>query len=240
MIVGRVAGFVLAIVLALAPVGAFARTPGSATQIVSGAQLASLAERIARTLVTDPNRALAPAFQIVDQSVPAGTVAIAPGTPQLNSSYVSVPIAITIDGKVARSVFAGFRITTYVRMPVAVHDLSPGLVLTAGDLSYVRVPFNGRPALDIETFVGRKIRALTARGDVLYPELTAVNEIVRAGMPALLIIHDGAVRLAADVIARNGGGLGDAVTIFNPQTQKALSGIVTGPNTVELTLPGAN
>jgi flagella basal body P-ring formation protein FlgA len=172
--------------------------------------------------------------------VPAGAVALTTGTPQLNATYVSVPIDIDVDGRRTRTVFAGFRITTYVRMTVAAHDLAPGAVLTADDLAYTRMPFSGRPALDIDTFLGRKIRGVVARGEVVYPELTTVNEIVRAGMPALFIVHDGLVRLSADVIARNGGGLGDYVTIFNPQTQKALSGIVTGPNTVELTLPGDN
>jgi flagella basal body P-ring formation protein FlgA len=234
----RAAGFVLALVFAAAPLGAPARLPAPPNQIIRATQLAALAERVARSLVSDPERALAPAFQISDQSVPAGNVEIAPGTPQANATYVSVPLAIDVDGKLARTVFAGFRITSFVRMPVAAHDLAPGTILGVDDLTYVRVPFNGRPALEIATFVGRKVRSIVARGDVVYPELTAVNEIVRAGMPALLIVHDGPVRLAADVVARTGGGLGDYVTIFNPQTQRALSGVVTGPNTVELTLPG--
>jgi flagella basal body P-ring formation protein FlgA len=153
---------------------------------------------------------------------------------------VSVPIAIDIDGKLTRTVVAGYRITTYVRMTVAAHDLPAGAVLLAADLESVRVPFNGRPALGFDTFLGRKIRAVMARGDAVYPELTTVNEIVLAGMPALFIVHDGPVRLSADVIARNSGGLGDTVIVYNPQTEKALSGIVTGPNVVELTLPEAN
>jgi flagella basal body P-ring formation protein FlgA len=236
----RAAGFLLAVSIGLSPLGAAARTAGGPTQIVPAAQIASLAERIARSLVPDPDRALAPALQIMDQRVPAGALAIAPGTPQVNPTYVSVPIAIDIDGKLARTVFAGFRITTYVRMPVAAHDLAAGDVLSVDDLAYTRVPFSGRPGLDIETFVGRKVRSVIARGATVYPELTAVNEIVRAGMPALLIVHDGPVRLAADVVARTSGGLGDFVTIYNPQTQRALSGVVTGPNVVELTLPGEN
>jgi flagella basal body P-ring formation protein FlgA len=236
----RAAGFALAIAVGLVPVGAFALAPAAPTQVVPAAQLTLLAEHVARSLVPDPERALAPTLQIVDQQVPAGTVAVAPGTPVMNPSYVSVPIAIDIDGKLARTVFAGFRITNYVRMPVAARDLAAGEVLSADDLGYVRVPFNGRPGLAVDTFVGRKVRAVIARGDVVYPELTAVNEIVRAGMPALLIVHDGPVRLAADVVARTSGGLGDYVTIYDPETQRALSGIVTGPNTVELTLPGSN
>jgi flagella basal body P-ring formation protein FlgA len=235
----RAAGLGLALAIGLMPAAAAARTPDGATQVVPAAQIASLAEHVARSLVPDQNRALAPTLQIIDQRVPAGSVVILPGTPQLNPTYVSVPIAIDIDGKLARTVFAGFRITTYVRMPVAAHDLAAGDVLGADDLGYVRLPFNGRPGWDIDTMVGRKVRAVIARGDVIYPELTAVNEIVRAGMPAVLIVHDGPVRLAADVVARTSGGLGDYVTIYNPQTQRALSGVVTGPNTVELTLPGS-
>jgi flagella basal body P-ring formation protein FlgA len=240
VITSRAASCLLASLLGLCPVCAFARTPDAPTQVVPAGQIAALAQRIARSLVTDPNRALLPTFQIADQNVPAGVVAIASGTPQVNPTYVSVPIAIDVDGKLARTVFAGFRITTYVRTAVALHDLNADVILSDADLTYARIPFNGRPGLDIETFIGRKVRRTIARGDVLYPEATAVNEIVRAGMPVLLVVHDGPVRLNADVVARNSGGLGDYVTVYNPQTQKALSGIVTGPNTVELTLPGAD
>jgi len=61
---------------------------------------------------------------------------------------------------------------------------------------------------------------------------------VRAGQAAILVIHDGPVSLMADVIARTGGAIGDTVTVVNLQTQRAVAGIVTGPNRVELTLPG--
>jgi flagella basal body P-ring formation protein FlgA len=209
-------------------------------QVVAAARIVALADRVAQAAVNDARRALAPAFLIVDQNVPSGTVTLAAGTPQVNATYVSVPVIIRIDGLVARTVYAGYRITSYVQMVVAARDLAPDTVLQADDLEYARMPFTGRPALDTSTFIGRKIRVTVAHGTVLYPELTVVNEIVRAGMPVVLIVHDGPVSLAADVIARSSGGLGEFVTIFNPQTQKALSGVVTGPNTVELTLPGAN
>jgi flagella basal body P-ring formation protein FlgA len=163
-----------------------------------------------------------------------------PGAPQVNATYVSLPIAIDIDGVTARTVFAGFRITNYVRLPVTAHDLEPGTVVTADDLTYEDVAFSGRAGIEIESLVGRKTTSRISRGDVLYPELTRVNPIVIAGMPAVFIVHDGPVRLAADVIARSSGGLGEYVTIYNPQTQRALSGIVTGPNTVEFTVPGEN
>ena len=230
----------------LAILGTFATTCASAhaalaaSQIVSGMRIASIAGRVARALVTDPERAVSPAFQIVDQMVPAGDVAIATGEPQFNATYVSVPVAISVDGKVARRVVAGYRLTSFVHTAVAAHDLTPGSVLSAADLTLARVPSNGRPAVDVPALVGRKVRAATARGALLYVEQTTVNELVKAGTPVMLIVHDGPVALSADVVARTGGGLGETVTIYNPQTQKSLSGVITGPNVVEITLPGAN
>ena len=58
------------------------------------------------------------------------------------------------------------------------------------------------------------------------------------GQAAILLVRDGPVALTVDVVARTGGAVGDTVTVFNPQTQKAIAAVVTGPNRVELTLPG--
>jgi flagella basal body P-ring formation protein FlgA len=239
--IARIAGAALIIVLGLTTADASARAGEPRTQVVPAERIAAFAEHIARALVPDSERALAPAFRILDQSVPLGTVAIvAAGKPQVNATYIGVPVAIAIEGHVARTMFAGFRITSYVRMPVAAHDVAAGAILNGDDIAYARVPFDGRPARDADAFIGRKVRSLIARGDVLVPELTVVNEIVHAGMPAVLIVRDGPVRLAADVVARSSGGLGDYVSIFDPQTQRVLSAVVTGPDTVELALPGGD
>ena len=58
-----------------------------------------------------------------------------------------------------------------------------------------------------------------------------------AGSPVVLIVHDGSVALAADVIARTSGGLGETVTVYDEGARKMLSGLVTAPSRVELTLP---
>lgn len=211
----------------------------AAQQIVTGARVAAVADPIAHRLVAEPDRTLAPAFAIADQQLPQGEVAIVPsGTPFVSPTYVGVPVAIRVDGKLARTVMAGYRVTTYVRTAVAARDLAPGTLIGADDVMLARVPANGRPALGTEVLVGRKLRAATAKGAPLYAEQTVANDVVKPGQPAILVVHDGSVALAADVVARTGGALGDVVTVFNPQTQKALAGIVTGPNRVEITLPG--
>jgi len=210
-----------------------------ARQIVAGARVVAIADRVAHDLIAGPDRSLSPAYHISDQNVPAGTLVIAQaGSPQVTATYLSVPIAISVDGKLARTVVAGYRVTTYVTTAVAARDLAPGTVLAPGDLAFARVAWNGRPVVDTKVLLGRRLSAATSRGSALYVEQTVANQLVKPGQAAILIVHDGPVALVADVVARTGGALGDAVTVVNPETQKAIGGIVTGPDRVELTLPG--
>ena len=213
----------------------------SETQVVPAARITALADPVARAILTGADASVAPAFTVADQVVPAGAASLAiAGTPFVSATYVSVPVVIRIGGKVARTVVAGYRITRYISTAVAARDLVPGTVIATGDIAAARVAANGRPAVGTATLVGRRVRAATAKGAPLYLEQTAPDELVKAGQPAILIVHDGSVALAADVIARTGGALGELVTVFNPQTGKALSGTVTAANRVELNLPSTN
>lgn len=222
-----------------APAGVRASANAAATQIVTGARVAAVADRIAHELVTGPDRSVAAAYTVADQSIPAGAVGIAPaGSPFVSATYVGVPVAIRVDGKLARTVVAGYRVTTYVHTATAARDLAPGAVLAEADLALARVASNGRPAVGVDALLGRKLNSATAKGAPLYVEQTVPDTVVKAGQAALLTVRDGPVALTVDVVARTGGALGDTVTVFNPQTQKAIAAIVTGKNRVELTLPG--
>lgn len=241
----RRAAAVLVCVLALgaaadraAAATSVALAPLPATQTVDAARVAAVADRIVHQLVTDPDRVILPAFKLVDQKVPSGDVELIAGAPQVNPTYVAVPVRISVDGKLATTVFAGYRIAQYVRTATAARDLQPGTVLGAGDVQIVRVLSNGRPAVEASALLGRRLRAATSHGALLFPEQTSAVALVRAGSGVVLIVRDGPVMLTADVIARNDGGLGDTIAVFNPQTNKVISGTVIGQNQVELTLPG--
>ncbi len=209
------------------------------TQVVAGARIADAANKVAHSLVTGPDRSIAAAYQVLDQNVPAGAVEIVPsGSPYVSATYVGVPVAICVDGKVARTVVAGYRITTYVQTVVAAHDLAPGALLAPGDLVPSRIAWNGRPGVGASALIGRRLTAGAPKGVAIYVEQTVPDTLVKAGQAAVLVIHDGTVSLTADVVARTGGAIGDTVTVVSPQTQRAIAAIVTGPNRVELTLPG--
>jgi flagella basal body P-ring formation protein FlgA len=217
-----------------------ALAPLPPVQSVPGVRLAAYADKLAGGLVDDPDRAVLPAFRLADQTVPLGRVTIVPLVPLVYATYIAVPLQIAVDGRVAKTVTAGYRVEQFIHTAVAAHDLTPGSILTGDDLSLARVLSNGRPAVDISSLVGRKVRAATPRGAQIFVEQTMVNELVKAGSGAIFVVHDGPVALTADVIARTGGGLGDSVTVYNAQTNKVLSGTVTGQDRVELVLPDAH
>ena len=207
-------------------------------QVISGRSINALAERTIHTLKLGADEALAPAFTVPDQVLPLGRVAMSTGSPLVTASYINIPITMTLNGKFSRAVYVGYRVQKYIEQAVAAHDVAPGTVLTSADVAMGRVPFAGRQPNGTQVLVGRKTIAAYVKGQSIFIESTSVDQIVKAGSTVIMVVHDGDVRLTADVIARTGGGLGDQVSVFNPQTNKQLSGVVTGPGKVELELPG--
>lgn len=242
----------IAAALMLAPLVAFA-APAAAwaapatvalsimpVQNVSGDRIAALTDKLASALVHDADRSIVPAFHLQDQAVPQGALELTTLKPLVYATYVAIPVQISVDGRVARTITAGYRVQQYMHTAVAAHDLVPGALLGADDLTLARVLSNGRPAVDVASLVGRKVRAATSRGASLFIEQTSINELVKAGSGVIFIVRDGPVALTADVIARTGGGLGESVTVYNAKTNKLLSGTVIGQDRVELVLPGGD
>jgi flagella basal body P-ring formation protein FlgA len=207
-------------------------------QLVAGSRVAAIADRLVASLVTDPDRTVTPAFTVPDAEVPAGRLAITTGTPQVNPTYIAVPLQISVDGRIARTIVAGYRVQQYVHTAIAAHDLAPGAILTKDDLTMARELSTGRPGVDVGALAGRRLRAGANNGAEIFVEQTSIVDLVKSGAGVILVVHDGPVSLVADVIARTNGGLGETVTVYNARTNKVLSGTVTGPNRVELELPG--
>ena len=225
--------------IALCSTLAVAQADQRATQRIAGGRLAVLAARIARALPADPDASLVPAFTVPDQTVAAGSLTLLARPAMVTPSYINVPIEVDVDGHQDRIVFVGYRVVQYVQTAVAAHDLAPGSVLAARDLTMARVAFTGRRSNGTAVLVGRRIATSYTAGQPISIDQTQVDQIVKPGASVILIVRDGAVSLVADVVARNGGGLGDQVTVYNASTNKTLSGTVVGPNRVELDLQGA-
>jgi flagella basal body P-ring formation protein FlgA len=231
----------VSLIAALAvPVCTLGQTATPGMQIVAATRLFEIADKTVKGLVTGPDREVRADYKFTDQPVPVGKVTIDVEPSQFNPTYIAIPLLISVDGKPIRTVFAGYRIITYVHTATAAHDLQAGTVLTSGDVVIGRVPSNGRAPVDAGLLVGRKLNVGINAGNAIYYEQTGVNQLVFAGQPVVYILHDGPVAISADVIARSSGGMGQVVAVYNPSTRKALSGVVTGPGQVEFTLPGGD
>ncbi len=228
---------VTCVACAIAPVAAY---DAGATQRVEGARIAALAATAAQKLVPQRDRSLAAVYPATDQIVPAGALAVAALPAQMSATYVSVPVQISVNGHLERTVYVGYRVTVYAMMPVAAHDLAFGAVLGKSDLDFVRMPKNSRTPSDVDALLGRKVMHSVSAGAAIFVEDTAVNPLVSAGDPAQLVVRDGDVMVAVDVIAKASGGLGQTVIVLNPQTHKIIPAVVTGPGRVEFVLPGGN
>jgi flagella basal body P-ring formation protein FlgA len=234
-----------ALILALAPLGALAqgqvvRPSTGSGQVVSGQRIAQAASREIAAMAHDADHQYVAASVVPDQLVSGDRVALRVQSPIGTPAFVNVPVAIDVDGKLDRTIYVGYRMQQYVETAVAAHDIVPGTVLSADDLAMARVPYTGRPGNGITALVGRKAIESVLKGQQVTIEATSVNQIVKAGATVVLIVRDGGVEVSADAVARTSGGLGDQVSVYNPSTNKALSGTVTGPNTVELDISGGD
>ncbi|MGZ3496506.1 MAG: flagellar basal body P-ring formation chaperone FlgA [Vulcanimicrobiaceae bacterium] len=225
-------------VLVLAPAAAYAQPVG--VQRIAGTHIEAVAERALHDLPNDTMHSFVAASTVPDQLVSTGHVDLAVGAPLVTANFVNVPVTISVDGRVDRTVFAGYRVQAYVETAVAAHDLAPGSVLTADDVTMGRVPFSGRPGNGTDVLIGRKINGAVLKGQPVPVEVTVTNQIVKAGSTVILIVRDGGATVTAACIARTAGGLGDQVSVYNSQTNKALTGTVTAPGTVELDISGGD
>lgn len=224
-------------ILALAPLGARAQGP---VVRISGTRIAQAASREIAAMAHDADHQYVAASVIPDQLVSGEHVALHVDSPVGTASFVNVPVAIDVDGKLDRTIYVGYRMQQYVETAVAAHDLVPGTVLSEDDLVIARVPYTGRPGNGTNALVGRKLMGSVLKGQPVTIEVTGVNQIVKAGATVVLIVRDNGVEVAAPALARTSGGLGDEVSVYNPSTNKALSGTVTAPNTVELDISGGD
>jgi flagella basal body P-ring formation protein FlgA len=209
-----------------------------APQRILGKRFEALAKPQIANVHPDGDAVLQLAYPIPDQMVPSGNVSLVVGSALVNPVFVNVPIEIDVDGHFVRQIFVGYKIQQYVHTAVAAVDLVPGTVLGYADVKMARVPFNGQRTNGIEALIGRRILSPIRAGQQIAIEVTQTNQIVKAGATIVMIIHDGGVDVVADVVARESGGLGDQIAVFNPQTNKALSGTIIGPDRVELDLSG--
>ena len=236
--IGALTALLLMTSIAYAPLSARAQAYGAGSQRIAAKKFETLAQHAIAGIKLQGDAEFVEAAPVHDQIVGAGAASLVLESPLVTPSYVNVPIDIDIDGALLRTVFVGYRVQEFVRTAVAAHDLVAGTVLATGDVTLARVPAFGRFSNGTQVLVGRKIVCAFRKGQPVYIEETQVNQIVKPGSSVVLIVNDGGVSVVAEAVARTGGGLGEEVSVYNPSTNKTLSGTVVGPDRVQLDILG--
>jgi flagellar basal body P-ring formation protein FlgA len=150
------------------------------------------------------------------------------------------PGKLVYDAGASMAVWAKVRISIEREVLVAAHNIAPGDILTAGEISTRRMaqfPAKEIPSLDGSAILGRVARRPIPAGQRILPEMLEEPKDVRGGATVHVQVVEGAATITLDGVAQASGLKGDSILVHNPLSGKNFRAIIQGPNQVLVT-PG--
>ncbi len=139
----------------------------------------------------------------------------------------AAPMRLHIDGMVQEM----------IEVPVLVHGMSAGTVVSAGDLQVKRLRkgITGyRTLLTANDAVGLAVRHRMAQGDTVSLDELSRPNLVSRGMSVILRLEDTGLVLTAKGEAIEDGALNDRIHVLNPMSRAVLLARVTGTASVQV------
>lgn len=133
------------------------------------------------------------------------------------------------------------RAQSLIEAPVLVRPLAAGERIAADDVGWITIaPNRIRPGavIDAGQLIGAEARRALPPGRLLTGRDLQTPRLVERGRPVRLIYARPGLRLTALGIAQADGGLGDSITVLNPDSRRQVQGLVTGPGQVTLGTTG--
>ena len=123
---------------------------------------------------------------------------------------------------------------------VASHDLAPGEVLNAADVTLARLPANA--AAGAVATVGDALGMAVVNGVAAGAAVTSANlsapVVVRKGAFLVLNLSAPGMVLTAQGVALDSGGAGSVISVLNPASHAVVQAVVTGPDAASIA-PGS-
>lgn len=141
----------------------------------------------------------------------------------------------TYDGRERFRLAIFGRAQPVLRVPALRRPVAPDEVITAADLTWVRVPHGQVPPAgftDPAEIVGTQARRRLAAHRVLTERDLGPPLLVRRGHPVELIYARPGLYVTALGVAQEDGALGDRVRVINTESRRQLQGVVSGPDEV--------
>lgn len=171
--------------------------------------------------------------------LPSGklTYEVIPSNPAiLGSSRFS--IIFRIDGRVAKNMSVRGRIEALAPVVVVSGKLKKGTILTTQNLTLAIKDLNdfADPGLDINNFLGKKLKRSLRAGSPLYASMVEDRPIIKRGERVKIVINYGAMHISALGIARTNGIHNEMIRVQNINSNKIVYCRVAAPGLVEVLL----
>lgn len=125
-----------------------------------------------------------------------------------------------------------------VSVPVLARALGRKDIIQVEDIQWTRMrstDLRDGTLLDPERLIGQTAKRPLRAGDQLVVQDIERTIVITKGQPVVMELVTPYMRLSANGLALEPGGVGDVVQIRNPQSNKVISGVVTGPHQVRVT-----
>lgn len=162
---------------------------------------------------------------------------VIPSNPRiLGSSKFS--IIFRVDNRVAKNMSVKGRIEALAPVVVATSKLQKGTVLTSGNLSLAVKDLSeiAEPGLDINNFLGKKIKRSLRPGAPVHTSMVEICPIIQRGERVKMVINHGSMHLSTVGIARNNGRQDQMIRVQNISSNKIVYCRVAAPGLVEVVL----
>lgn len=207
---------------------------------VPPAEVTQAALAVAEQAIKDmPDATLEPQPLAGPVVLPAGRVTLMPGAyrghPEMGTLYV--PVRMSVDGKTVQTVEVAFKVRRRVSVVVASRTIEPNTVLTAADVTVMRVelpPGFAHPIAKVEEAVGKRARRqLRAHLPIAADMLETPPDLVANARVTIEFVV-GAVRITAPGIAREAGVVGDTIRVYCTETKKEVEAVIVDGRTVRV------
>lgn len=153
------------------------------------------------------------------------------------SAYFTFPS----DEGISSSFRADGTVSAQIDVVTALHDLSPGQIISRNDLDVINEDSRTLPARTISdpaAVVGQTARHTISAGSPLTPDQIIHVDLVEKGAPVILDISSTGLHLTASGIAVDSGALGERIHVLNPTSRMIVVGQIIDRTRVEV-LPGS-
>jgi len=90
------------------------------------------------------------------------------------------------------------------------------------------------PVTDAAKLTGRQARVNIQTGNIIYPSMIESASVMKLGDKVEIVVEKGMIRITADGIARQRGGIGDIIKVMNVSSRKLVKAEIVDSTTVAL------